>query len=465
MSKKNKIIISVVAVILIAATIIGLLIPKGKDKKEYSLYRVKGKDALSFSGTSKPVDVQNIFYDPTKGEIVKYHVKDKDVVQAGTDLFVYENPAVKEQIDELNRQYSTVKKSLNFANSDVGKANSDYSNAKANVGSLESKVKKAKDNLNSENPEEYAQQQAEIQQLQMEYEGAKQEMKAYEAQISPAKRAASETKSQLDGISEQIASLKNKQYTTEKAEISGQIYLDKNGENASQGATNPLIKIVSKDAKIVSSISEFDYDKIKVDDRVDLKVISTGESQKGTVKSVSNIPKEDVQIPGNGGGGSNLSEFEFTVIPDGFIQYGFSVNVMVKQDGLYIPESAVEEENEKTYVYKYEDGKAKKVEVQLIKEDKVYRVTEGLKLDDEIIEEAKGLKDGQEIKVKDLESNKKKDTKEDNKKSNSTNANDHNSTDVDNNNVEPNVETNVENNENPSEQKDMDIKDDSSQKG
>lgn len=462
MSKKNKIIISIVAVVLIAATIIGGLMPKKKDNKEYSLYRVKEKDALSFSGSSIPIDVQNIFYDPTKGEIVKYHVKDKDVVQAGTDLFVYENPTVKEQIGELNRQYSSVKKSLDFANSDVGKANKDYSNAKANVGKLAANIENTKKSLNPENPEEYAQKQGELQQLQMEYEGAKQEMKAYEAQISPANRAAAETKSQLDGISEQIASLKNKQYTTEKAEISGQVYLDKNGENAAQGATNPLIKIVSKDAKIVSSISEFDYDKIKVDDRVDLKVISTGESQKGTVKSISNLPKAEAQIPGGVGEGSNLSEFEFTVIPDGFIQYGFSVNVMVKQDGLYIPETAVQEEDNKTYVYKYENGKAKKVQVELIKEDQVYRVTEGLKLDDEIIENAAGLKDGQEIKVKESDLKKVNDGKNNDNKSKSTNPSENAPTEQ---KINKDEDGNIDNTINPSEQKDMDSQNDSSQKG
>lgn len=417
MSKKNKIIISVVAVVLLTAALLNLFLPKKKTNKEYALYTVSKKAPITFTGNSVPIETEKIFYDPSKGKIIEYYVKDKDDVEAGANLFKYETPGVKEQIDELQRQYDSMKNSLGFANSDLSKANSDYAEAKKNLSNLQGKLDTLNKSLNPDNPEEYAKAQMDIEQTKASIEGAKQEIKAYEAQISPSKRAVSEAKAQLDGVSEQIANLKNKQYEMEKSKVKGTVYLDKSKAEQSQGMTDPLIKIVSKETKIVSSVSEFDYDKLHLDDVVDLKVISTGETQKGRVSYISNMPKEDAAMPGTGSGNS-MSEFEFNVIPDGFIQYGFSVNVEITEDGLYLPESSVEEEEGKTYVYMYEDGKAKRVEVTLMKEDGAYKVLKGLKLGDNIIEDITGVSDGEEIDVKtsdNEDNNDKKENKSENK--------------------------------------------------
>lgn len=465
MSKKNKIIISVVAVVLLTATLLSIFLPKKKSKAEYMLHTVSGKDPITFTGNSVPVETENIFYDPSKGKIIEYYVKDKDEVEVGTNLFKYETPGVKEQIDELQRQYNSMKNSLGFANSDLSKANSDYTEAKKNLSNLQAKLDNLNKSLNPDNQEEYAKTQMDIEQTKAAVEGAKQEVKAYEAQISPSKRAVSEAKSQLDGVSEQIQNLKNKQYVTEKANIKGRVYLDKSKAEQSQGMTDPLIKIVSKETKIVSKVSEFDYDKIHVDDKVDLKVISTGETQKGRVSYLSNMPKEDAAIPGASGDNS-MSEFEFNVIPDGFIQYGFSVNIEITEDGLYLPESSVEEKDGETYVYMYEDGKAKRVEVTLMKEDGAYKVLKGLKLGDSIIEDVSGISDGDEIDVKISDKVDDKDKKENKKE----NINETQNTDEKSKNGNVNVEVK---DSTDSTEKNIDSKniekdnyqDDSSQKG
>ena len=463
MSKKNKIIISVVAVVLLTAALLNLFLPKKKTNKEYDLYTVSKKAPITFTGNSVPVETESIFYDPSKGKIIEYYVKDKDDVEVGANLFKYETPGVKEQIDELQRQYDSIKNSLGFANSDLSKANTDYAEAKKNLSNLQARLDTLNKSLNPDNPEEYAKAQMDIEQTKASIEGAKQEVKAYEAQISPSKRAVSEAKAQMDGVSEQIANLKNKQYEVEKSKVKGTVYLDKSKAEQSQGMTDPLIKIVSKETKIVSTVSEFDFDKLHLDDVVDLKVISTGETQKGRVSYISNMPKEDGAIPGTSSG-SNMSEFEFNVIPDGFIQYGFSVNVEITEDGLYLPESSVEEEDGKTYVYMYEDGKAKKVEVTLMKDEGAYKVLKGLKLGDNIIEDITGVSDGDEIDVKISDSEDTKDEKTNKSENKSeSQSKDEKSGNV---NVEVNDKTNSTEKSTDSEnlEKDND-QNDSSQKG
>ncbi|MDO5018499.1 MAG: HlyD family efflux transporter periplasmic adaptor subunit [Lagierella massiliensis] len=418
MSKKNKIILSIVAVILVTATIIGIFMPKKKDKKEYSLYTIKEKEGLTFVGNSVPVDSKSLFFDPTKGEIIKYYVNDKDEVLAGANLFMYENPVIKEQIDELQRQITSVNKQLGFSNKDLSNAKRDLQNAKNSQYNVSKKLEETKKSLNTDDPEELAQKQAEIQQLQMELEASKQEVNMYESQITPAQRAISETNSQLSGLKDQLNNLKNKQYITEKAPISGVVYLNKDSANQGPQATEPVVKIVSKECKIVSNITEFDYDKIKKDDRVDLTVIATGETQKGKVDFLSDMPKEIA--PGITDSNENsMSEFSFSVLPDGFIQYGFSVNIKLKEDGLFIPESSVLEEDGKTYIFTVKDGKAKKKEISLMKENGAYKILDGLKLGDKIVENISGIVDGQEIKIKDENLNTEQSTEDSKNKNNS----------------------------------------------
>ena len=136
----------------------------------------------------------------------------------------------------------------------------------------------------------------------------------------------------------QLNDLKESSRKTIKATIAGNCKVnDKNIDNPmSQGA---LIEVTSDENIIEGNISEYDYNKLKENDEVEV-------------------------IPING-------------------------------------KDMVKEEDSKYYVFEYKDSKAVKKEVQLEKNSNSYTVISGLKSGDKIISKVKDLKDNQEIRVED----------------------------------------------------------------
>ncbi|MEE6666147.1 efflux RND transporter periplasmic adaptor subunit [Pediococcus acidilactici] len=93
------------------------------------------------------------------------------------------------------------------------------------------------------------------------------------------------------------------------------------------------IEIISDVEKIKTSITEFDYDKLKSGDRVKIKVLPSNKIVSGSVRSISLMPTEGVN--------TTPSKYEVIVEPEIHIQYGFSTKVIVKVNAITVPNKCV----------------------------------------------------------------------------------------------------------------------------
>lgn len=408
---KNKIIIAAISIFLIFAIIIGFISTK-KKKMTVELYTVKEQDPISFSGVAKAAKNQEIYYDSTKGSIKEYYVKDGDSVIVGQKLFMYENETVKEQLNKLNRSYNNAVSNYNDSIDETNKVKSQIKDMDRKIRELSYEIENYKPL--SINPENIADANLEnLNNLQMALEQAKAGKNELEMTVSQMQKATKEAKNGIDEMSAEINSVKKSMTSIEKAEISGKIKLNKEAAKPSlnMSGSEALINIISEDIVVEGQVSEYDYEKIVLDKRVRLEINNSGEKMEGTIIKLDSMPNSSNlgAIPQQTE--SSVSNYNFLVKPDDYIHYGFSVDIKLPQEGIYIPMEAVEKLDDKFYVYEVEDDKLVKKEINVEEDDGVYKLISGLEIGEKIVSNKEGLKEGLEVNVIDNTESKDEATK------------------------------------------------------
>lgn len=100
-------------------------------------------------------------------------------------------------------------------------------------------------------------------------------------------------------------------------------------------------------------------------------------------------------------GGTNGTQYGFTISPDDYIQPGFSVKVQLALPGMVIPNEALVTETDKNYVFLLQDGRAVKTEITLEHQGLQQVVHRGLNFGDQLIMYPFDLEDGQEVQTMD----------------------------------------------------------------
>ncbi len=398
MAKKNKIIIAVVAMFFIVAIAITIFF-NGDKKKTVDIYKVQEQNPITFSGSAQADSGQDIYLDSTKGEVVDYYVKNDEEVVIGQSLFIYENKAVKDSVKDLQRNYNNLYGSYKDAQSQVDKAKGQLSKANSKINDLTNKINSLP---TVEIDPNIGASSGNIASLQMELEAAKAEAQAAEVAIPQAEQGAKELKSQYEEINAKIASAKENINYIEKAKVGGIVKLNKDAANASIGMTGgePIVAITSKEIIIKGKISEYDYEKISLQDRVDIEIVNSGKRIGGTITYIDSLPIDNSQLAlGQQQSGGSVSNYSFDVKPDEPIHYGFSVNIKLPQEDIFIPEEAVEKSSGKFYVYTVEKGKTVKKEIKVQLEDGIYKLDSGLEVGDEIIANIEGITEGIEVET------------------------------------------------------------------
>lgn len=408
---KNKIIIAAISIFLIFAIIIGFISTK-KKKMTVELYTVKEQDPISFSGVAKAAKNQEIYYDSTKGSIKEYYVKDGDSVIVGQKLFMYENETVKEQLNKLNRSYNNAVSNYNDSIDETNKVKSQIKDMDRKIRELSYEIENYKPL--SINPENIADANLEnLNNLQMALEQAKAGKNELEMTVSQMQKATKEAKNGIDEMSAEINSVKKSMTSIEKAEISGKIKLNKEAAKPSlnMSGSEALINIISEDIVVEGQVSEYDYEKIVLDKRVRLEINNSGEKMEGTIIKLDSMPNSSNlgAIPQQTE--SSVSNYNFLVKPDDYIHYGFSVDIKLPQEGIYIPMEAVEKLDDKFYVYEVEDDKLVKKEINVEEDDGVYKLISGLEIGEKIVSNKEGLKESLEVNVIDNTESKDEATK------------------------------------------------------
>lgn len=346
--KKKKIIIgSSIFIVALGLTIIGAIYVKNKTKvvtnKENTVeyFTIENASGLKFKGSSIISNEQRIMLDASKGEVNEVFVEDGQIVEKDTVLFNYYNEAIQEQVDELDRQ----------------------------INSLSSKIEKEKERESKiealKKEEQAAISNNQTQGNSISVENNKEEQLSSGSIIK-------ELKTNLNDAISKRDSLKEKVVKSVISEISGKVYINK------EDPTKEYMRVISEDSLIEAQASEFDIDELKVDSKVDIKIISNNNNVTGKITKIEDIPTMS--------GDQKSSLYAFYVKPDESIKIGFSVELTVNSGEIVIPKSSVIEESGKLYVMLAEEENNKKVEITATLKDDNYIVeNDTLKVGDKIM--------------------------------------------------------------------------------
>lgn len=342
MKKKKIIIVSSIFIVALGLTISGALYVKNKAKvvinKENTVeyFTIEDTSGLKFKGSSIISNEQRIMLDPSKGEVNEVFVKDGQIVEKDTVLFNYYNEVIQEQVDELERQ-------INSLNSKIEKEKERESKAEA------LKKEAAAIASNNENPAN----SVSVDQLN-------------------SGSVIEELKTNLNDAISKRDSLKEKVVKPVIAEIRGKVYINK------EDPTKEYMRVISEEPLIAAQASEFDVDELKVDSKVDIKIVSNNSKVTGKITKIDDIPTVSVD--------QKSSLYTFYVKPDEGIKIGFSVELTVNPGEIVVPKSSVIEESGKLYVMLAEGENNKKVEITAtLKDDNYVLQNDSLKVGDKIM--------------------------------------------------------------------------------
>ena len=375
--KKNKkfiVVFSIIAIICIGTLAYRIVNKNQKSSSKYSLYTVSEDSDLVFSAISKSDESQQVFNNQSYGDVEKVYVKDGQSVKKGDYLVSFVNKEVGKQIEQAKMQLDQSKSQVSYALEDRNTAYESYNKL------IEQYNKSFSDELETQ-----------IDQMK--------------PSINQAQRAYKQAIDQVNMQKKQLDDLRDSYRKTIKANVAGTVKVNEKDVNNPM-SQSPIIEVTSSDNVIEGNISEYDYNNLKVNDKVEIIPINGAEKTTGIVTEISNSPESSIgsvnpnQMQNFGDSqSSNSSNFVFKIKTEKPVHVGFNVQVRKKSKNIIIGKDFVKEENSKFYVFEYKDSKAVKKEVQLEKNGESYTVISGLKSGDKIINNVADLKDNQEIKI------------------------------------------------------------------
>jgi multidrug efflux pump subunit AcrA (membrane-fusion protein) len=295
-------------------------------------------ETILVTGKIVPEDEQKIYADPEHGEIKEFFVKENGKVKKGDPLFAYDEATLNREFDAAVRGREMTENNVASIQNQINQLANQKENMKKNRTETITIEKEVDGEMVEETKEEQVVSEEDINQVQIEINQLALELENAKADVASAQ-------AEINAIDEQRAAL------TVTSKISGTIVkLNKNLEKSEEGATEPVVHIISgKPFKVIGTMSEFDAVKIKKEQPVDIipKVykdrIFTGE-----VESVSQHPTDDGMEGMDMGGDSNVTMYPFTVkITDDTkeLRQGFHVSLEVSVGGneksMVVPHAAM----------------------------------------------------------------------------------------------------------------------------
>lgn len=389
--KKGLITVGIIIVLMILFFIIQFFQNSDLEsnaEETYSVHIVREEDPILFDGIVQASEVQEEYYDASKGVIAEVLVEDGQEVEAETELFTYTNEENQQLLDEQSRQYSRLKERRSEAETELANAKDALSTANVNIEKSNQTVQGPAETEESMVDAGFETAQTDL----MEYESDKAEA---EATIESAEMSIDELNDQMEDIEYEIETLREDITTTVTADFSGVIEVTNTNASTLASSEEPVVRLLSKDVKIEATVSEYDYDKIKEESPVEISLMSSDKEIPGKITQIGSLPMQASAE------GSTSSRYPFTVIPEEPIQYGFSVQVGFSEGAIYLPQSAVVEEEDGTkIVFVIIDGIVERREIETHKESNFYVLDSGLEVDEEVLLDPNPeLADGDEVMV------------------------------------------------------------------
>lgn len=364
--------------ITIALAVIANRPSTASDNQSYMVYEIGNPDPLMFSGTVIPSENVFVYYDPSLGTILELHVEDGNIVEEGDDLITYENEQVSHEISEYEKMRERTQTSINHTKEDIEL----IKNNRADLNKELSDVNDRLANLEEHSLESEPLRQQAVQ-LEANIQGQDENQRILE-------RTLEGYETDLEELEASLHQANNRLQTTITAAISGVVSLD---ETATLNGALPLIELSSEALRVRAEVTEYDYQKLTLDEDVTVMPMTTNEQLAGTITAIDKFPISELNQ-------SSLALYHFFVEIEGEVPYGFNVQVAVAQNALVIPEQALIKEVDEEFVFVYESDKVAKRLVTTRVEDGQLIVESGLELEALIIENPDdNLEEGLEVVI------------------------------------------------------------------
>ncbi|HEX6593422.1 MAG TPA: efflux RND transporter periplasmic adaptor subunit [Bacillota bacterium] len=325
------------------------------------------KETVMTPGTLKLANQQTIYFQPERGEIAEFFVKEGDSVKKGTKLFRYEN-------NELTLEKKQNELQIKLLDLELDSVRKKQKN-------IDVQMKKNKD-------DEF---------LQEEYD----QIKLQEKQLTIERE-------QADIQKEMINQQMNDLVVT--SDIKGTVItLNKDVSPSSDSfEQQPLMRIGSLNKLVIEGLIS-EYDTLKIKEGQSVTVTSDAlpdQSWAGTVNFISYVQEDEEAMEVSGGESSGVQyPIEVVVEDDLDIKPGFQMVLEIKieqYEADVIPLTAIEQDGDDNFVYVIEDGVAKRTEVDVgTISDEDIEIKDGLtKQDKVIVNPSDHISDGMEVNVK-----------------------------------------------------------------
>lgn len=382
-------------VIAIGATIFSITrsTKQTEEKGDYQVAKIEKSAPLLFNGVAQPKESRTFTLDPTLGTLETIHVKNNQQVKAGDVLATYKNQTIEEKVSQQEQ--------------DLNKLNLAVSNAQSGYNSAVNKKNQLADQYNQLNKSVQALQAANDPSAAKVVEQMAEIKEAYDAAgdaVTKAKQGIDNANLEYSDAQKSIAQLKEKVNTKVTAPFDGIVYVDQNGKTQENV---PYATLVSPGTVVQASVTEYDYNKIKQGQKVEVMPANDDRKIAGTITNISSLPESasakpslSAAVSGGNSNSSSTSSYAFTVETAEEIHNGFSVQVAIHFNQITVPKEVVVARDGKQYVYTYKDGKAHLTEVTVKDQGANYLVEKGLAMGDKyILNPDKKLKDNQEVAV------------------------------------------------------------------
>ena len=358
--------IAIILLLIIAAFIVKQVNGSGKkDSEGYDTYTVKKETPISLEGKASPKSVKTYNNNSSIGTFLSTSVDDGQKVKQGDRLINYDtNASKREQL-------------ANKVNQAQSQVNDDYQkiNQSPNNSQLQSKLTQDQSSLNE----------------------AQQSLAQHDRQVNDSMYAS------FDG----------------KVNI-------KNDSDVGDG--QPILQLISDNPQINATVTEFDINKIKEGDKVDVTVNSTGKKGEGKIIKIDELPTSydsgsegeaagGAQAGGEEGEGSGAQASNPTVNnPSGGkegdtskyrvvigdldipVRSGFSMDAKIPLNTKKLPDNVLTKDNDVFVVD--ENHKVHKRDIKIERNNGQIIVNKGLKSGDKVIKNPKGnLNDGEKVEV------------------------------------------------------------------
>ena len=409
--KRKYITMAIISTIIVGSTIGFSILKKNTTntavtKAEY--YKIGSVEKVFINGILTPKESEDIYVDATKGEIKEVHVVDGQVVSAGEKLFTYNNETIESQIEQLDLEITTNERTKQSLNKKSKTASDNLYKKQCELEDLKNQLTKS-DNKQaiSENEniiEETIESDIEDSvnsNINTIIQRAEAEVKVYSEEVTAYKEKIENIDLTLNTLKKQKNKLNEEKTFTVTAPISGVVVLSQDKNNY----TIPYIIIESQELIVSGTVSEKDYEKIKLDDEVNVNIVSSNKMVDGKLSYISDRPisMSELSMLQSSTTNTNTSYYEVNItlnsqenLISGFHSQG---KITLGDDTIKVPKTAIVKEEDNNYLFVDNEGILDKVEVKIGQEEGDYIIIEsGIKENDKVLKNpTSDTKEGIEI--------------------------------------------------------------------